>query len=160
VGRDDSDGSDASEEGTGGHPADYFYLSSRTRRAATRRGIWSVVKTVGDGAAVVDALATLLDSKAANVRRTISLIERRARVNETAREEQASTRTRRESFEELTGGVSSAVVLGSGAPLAVSRQPSGTHPVADSSGTRLSLCMMRQPPKPALVSRSYRGLPG
>jgi len=56
------------------------------------------VKTVGDGTAVVDALATLLDSNAANVRRTISLIDRRARDNETAREEQASTRTRRESF--------------------------------------------------------------
>jgi len=140
VGRDDRDGSDASEDGTGGHPADYFHLSSRTRRAATRRGICSVVKTVGDGTAVVDALATLLDSNAANVRRTISLIERRARDNETAREEQASTRTRRESFEELTGGVSLAVVLGSGAPLSVSRQPSGTHPVADFSGSRLSLC--------------------
>ena len=138
--RDDSDGSDASEDGTGSHPADYFHLSSRTRRAATRRGIWSVVKTVGDGTAVVDALATLLVSNAANVRRTISLIERRARDNKTAREEQASTRTRRESFEELTGGVSLAVVLGSGAPLSVSRQPSGTHPVADFSGSRLSLC--------------------
>jgi len=115
VGRDDSDGSE--EDGTGGHPADYFHLSSRTRRAAARRGIWSVVKTAGDGAAVVNALATLLDSNAANVRRTIALIERRARDNKTAREEQASTRTRRESFEKLTGGVSLAVVLGSGAPL-------------------------------------------
>jgi len=97
VRRDDSDGSDAWENGTGGYPVDYLHLYSRPRRAATRRGIWSVLKTVGDGAAVVDALATLLDSNAANVRRTIALIERRARDNETAREEQASTRTRRAS---------------------------------------------------------------
>ena len=123
MGRDDSDGSDASKDGTGGHPADYFYLSSRTRRVATRRGTWSVVKTVGEGAAVVDALATLLDSNSANVRRTISLIERRARDNETARQEQASTRTRRESFEERTGGVCLAAVLGSGAPHSVSDNP-------------------------------------
>jgi len=98
------------------------------------------VKTVGHAAAVVDALATLLDSNAAIVRRTIALIERRSRDNETAREKQASTRTRRESLEELTGGVSLALVLGSGASLSVPRKPSRTHPVADSAGTRLSFC--------------------
>ena len=98
------------------------------------------MKTVGHAAAVVDALATLLDSNAAIVRRTIALIERRSRDNETAREKQASTRTRRESLEELTGGVSLALVLGSGASLSVPRKPSRTHPVADSAGTRLSFC--------------------
>jgi len=133
AGRDDSDGRDASEDREDVYPLDYFHLSSRTRRSPTRRGIWSVMKMVGDGAAVLDHLATLLRCNAANVTRTIDLIERRSRDKEKAREEQASTRARPLSFDELTGCVSLAVALGRGAPRMDPRPFSRTHPVSEAS---------------------------
>jgi len=143
AGRDDSDGSEASENGADGRPSVYFHLSCRMRSAATRRGIWSVVKTVGDGAAVVDSLATLVGCNAANARRTIALIERRDRDNETARVEQASTRARLKCLAELTGGVSLAVILGSGAPSSDPGPLSRTRPDSNASWTSrpLSTCL-------------------
>jgi len=82
---------------------------------AERAGMQAFVSMLGDDKTVVDALARGLGRTSARVRRTIELVDRRARQHAAARTRRIERAARQSALERLTGGASLAVILASGA---------------------------------------------
>jgi len=131
--RDDSDESDASEVERERRGADFYRLPARMRRHAARAGVSAAVGMFGQGPVVLAAVAASLGWSAASVTRCVALIERRARDNAALRSERAARIARRQALERLTGGVSLALVLGSGA-VKVSSMSQGVRRMAAGQG--------------------------
>ena len=97
------------------------------------------MRMLGEGQTVVNAIARGLGRPTARVRRTIALVDRRARHHAAARERRIEQATRQSALEQLTGGASLAVVRASGAARARPRACPRSATVPRLSGTATAL---------------------
>ena len=88
---------------------------------AERAGVCAVVRMLGEGQTVINAIARGLNRPTARVRRSIALVARRARHSAAAWERRIEQAVLQSALQQLTGGARLAVILAGGAGRALPR---------------------------------------
>jgi len=98
-------------------------------------GVCAVVRMLGEGQTVINAIARGLNRPTARVRRSIALVARRARHSAAAWERRIEQAVLQSALQQLTGGARLAVILAGGAGRALPRACPRSATVPRLSGT-------------------------